>query len=380
MKTIISRDVPWKYIVVFVLGTAAIGIVGRFYYQQQKEDIREDKKKELATIIELKVEQIVNWRTERYADALTIYQNRLATNVIHQWLENRANIRHEEEIVNWLENIAQQNQCKKAYLFDKSGILRLSAGLGAAEEIGAHVQTDIRKTLQEKKIIFGDFEKEAQNFGVHLDVFVPLIQILGSDTVSVAAILFQVDPQAFFFPLLRSLPILSTTSEALLFRQEGDSVVFINETKNRKHPPLSLRLPVSQGQLPAATFFKGGNEFAEGQDYAGIPVLAAMRKVPDSPWSIVVKVSIEEMYAPIRNEESAIGIISGLLILTYAAVLGMLWRHERSAYYKKQYQLELERKALAEHYDYATKFANDIIIMADQEGRIVDVNERGVLK
>ena len=47
---------------------------------------------------------------------------------------------------------------------------------------------------------------------------------------------------------------------------------------------------------------------------------------------------------------------------------------------QRRYTIELERKALAEHYDYATKYANDIILMADQEGRIVDVNERGVLK
>ncbi|MGA9405814.1 MAG: PAS domain S-box protein [Bacteroidota bacterium] len=379
MRTITSKDVPWMYIIVFAILALAIGLVGDLYYQEQKEEIKEEKKKELSAIIDLKVRQIIDWRKERYDDALTIYKNRLVASTVNEWLENPAVVRHKEDIVSWLETRVRLQPYTKAYLLDKTGTIRLRVGT-VADEIGAHVQSDVKEVLKSKKIIFGDFEKDAPGFGIHLDIFVPLVIVREKDTVSVAVVFLQINPQDSFFPLLESFSIQNKTSEALLVRQEGDSVVFINETRDHKHPPLSLRLPMSQSWLPVARFFKSGEEVVEGIDYAGIPVLAVIRKVPDSPWGIVVKVNTEEMYAPIRDRESAIGIFAGLLIFTSAAVLGMLWRHERSLYYRRQYELERERKALEEHYDYATKYANDIIIMADEKGRVIDINERGLIK
>ena len=66
MKAITFRSVPWMYIVVFILITTAIAIVGSLYYREQKEAIKQEKEKELETIIDLKVQEIVNWKNERY--------------------------------------------------------------------------------------------------------------------------------------------------------------------------------------------------------------------------------------------------------------------------------------------------------------------------
>ena len=37
---------------------------------------------------------------------------------------------------------------------------------------------------------------------------------------------------------------------------------------------------------------------------------------------------------------------------------------------------EIERQALAKHYDYLTRYANDIILLADEQGNIVEANDR----
>ena len=371
------REVPWLYLIVFVIVSLTIGIVGGLYYREQKEAIEQEKKKELETIADLKVQGIVNWRNERYADAITIFQNRLAANAIQKWFDHPADRRDEEEILNWLKSKGERSQYKQGYLFDRSGTLRLTTGADGSE-LGPHIRTDIDEALRKKQVIFGDFEKDTEEISTHLDVFVPLILIHGSDTVSVAAVLLQIDPKEFFFPLLNSIPFPSKTSEAILVRQERDSIVYVNGTKDNRHPPFSLRFPISQNQLVTAMSLHGEEGVVEGRDYSGIPVLAAVRKVPDSPWNLAVKVNVDEVYAPIRDRESTIEMVAGLLIVASGAFIGMLWRHERSVYYKKAYTLELERKALTEHYDYATKYANDIILMADQDGRIVDVNERGI--
>ena len=302
-----------------------------FIIERQKGAIKQEKKKKLETIIDLKVQEIIHWRNERYADARIIYQNQLAANGIHEWLTQPTGHRDDEEILGWLRSKVQRNQYASAYLFDDGGTLRLTAGT-AAEKLGAHVRADINEALKQRKIVFGDFEKDAEDISSHLDVFVPLILIHGSDTVSVAAVLLQIDPQEFFFPLLNSIPFPSKTSEALLVRQEGDSIVYVNGTKDNRHPPFSLRFPISQNQLVTAMSLHGEEGVVEGIDYSGIPVLAAVRKVPDSPWNLAVKVNVDEVYAPIRDRESTIEMVAGLLIIASGAFIGMLWRHERSVY------------------------------------------------
>ncbi len=208
MKAITFRALPWMYIVVFALAITAIVIVGSLYYREQKEAITQEKKKELETIIDLKVQEIVNWKNERTIDALTIYQNRLAANAVQKWFEHPAARRDEQDILGWLESKVQQNQYKRAYLFDGRGTRRLTAGASAGE-LGAHVQRDVKEALKIKHIIFGDFEKDDRNFRAHLDVFIPLILIHDGDTVSVAVVLLQIDPQEFFFPS----PQLNTVSK-----------------------------------------------------------------------------------------------------------------------------------------------------------------------
>jgi PAS domain S-box-containing protein len=49
--------------------------------------------------------------------------------------------------------------------------------------------------------------------------------------------------------------------------------------------------------------------------------------------------------------------------------VGFVWRNQ-------QLRAHRERKALAGHFDSLTRFANDIIMLADQSGRIVEANQR----
>ena len=55
-----------------------------------------------------------------------------------------------------------------------------------------------------------------------------------------------------------------------------------------------------------------------------------------------------------------------------------MWRNEREKYYRKQYQLELERKAVAQHFESLTKYAYDFILLKDSEGNIIEANDRAL--
>ncbi|HTY09570.1 MAG TPA: PAS domain S-box protein [Bacteroidota bacterium] len=377
MKAINSRTIPWMYIAVFVFASASVSLIGLLYYREQSESIKQEKKKELATIVDLKVQQIEEWRKERAADALTISRNRIISRAFDQWLKSPSPRPVNEGLASWLTTRIESQPYDMASLLDTAGNVLLSAGRKSAE-IGFNAHRDLSSAFRTRNIVFGDFEKEAPDVSIYLDIIAPLLIERGKDTVSVGAVLLQLKPLDFFFPSLNSFPSNYKTCETLLFRKERDSVSFINETKDHKHAPLSLCFPLTQSQLPAVEFINTGREVVEGIDYNGIPVLAAARNIPGTPWGIVIEESTDEVYAPIRELKSAMELNAGLFIATVGSIIGLFWRQGRLTYYKRELALELERKALAEHYDYATRYANDIIIMADEAGNIIDINERGI--
>lgn len=117
----------------------------------------------------------------------------------------------------------------------------------------------------------------------------------------------------------------------------------------------------------------------EGIDYRGVPVLAAIKRIPDSPWFLIAKVDKEEIYAPVRERFRIIFILVTLLIIASGLGMGFIWRHQQAGYYRREHESDVKRLALLQHFEYLTKYANDIILLIDREGRIIEANDRAAL-
>ncbi|MGE5239106.1 MAG: sensor histidine kinase [Chloroflexota bacterium] len=145
-----------------------------------------------------------------------------------------------------------------------------------------------------------------------------------------------------------------------------------------KNTALTLRLPLSEEWLPAAMAARGEEGIVEGLDYRGVPVLAAVQRIPDSPWSLVAKVDSVEIYASLRERLLFTMGLVGALIAVAGVSLGLTWRHKHAQYYRSQYEAEVRHNALLQRYEYLTRHANDIILLLDRQGRIVEANERAL--
>src|ERR1017187_5939289 len=64
------------------------------------------------------------------------------------------------------------------------------------------------------------------------------------------------------------------------------------------------------------------------------------------------------------------------LIAAAAFGLGMLWRHQRLRFYQQAYEAEQERRALEGHFDYLSHYTNDISLLTNTDGRIIEANAR----
>jgi signal transduction histidine kinase len=159
------------------------------------------------------------------------------------------------------------------------------------------------------------------------------------------AVLLRVDPNQFLYPLIQSWPTPSRSAEIVLVRQEGDEVVVLNELRHRKGTALTLRYPLQDANLPAVMAVRGKEGTVEGMDYRGVPVMANVGKIPDSPWYFLAKIDVAEIYAPLQKWYHIVLILIIVLIAGAGVSLAFIWNTQRAHFYRQQYEMEREREA-----------------------------------
>ncbi|MBM3298294.1 MAG: hypothetical protein FJY83_11965, partial [Candidatus Aminicenantes bacterium] len=121
----------------------------------------------------------------------------------------------------------------------------------------------------------------------------------------------------------------SKSAETLLVRREGNEVVFLNALRFQPDSALNLRFPLMNERLPAAMAALGKEGVMEGTDYRGAEVIAALRAVPDSPWSLVARMDKAEVYAPLWERLRQTLLVLTALITASGAGLAAAWRRQR---------------------------------------------------
>jgi signal transduction histidine kinase len=345
------KQIYWSLVLVFFLFSMAVTVAGYLLFEGHKKSLKQEKWDQLGAIADLKVSQMVNWRKERVEDGAIIFESPFIAPRIEQWFKDSRTVGVKEEILRWMASLQSPRQVQSfeaAVLLDAEGKVRLSVPEGD-RILDPFSKTLVLQTAREKRVILSDLYRDETSGFIRLSLLVPILAQRGGGAVPVAVILLRIDPQRFLYPLIQSWPTPSPTSETLFVRREGDDVVFLNELRRRKNTALTLRFPMSTQGFPAAMAARGQEGVAEGFDYRGVPVLVAMRRIPDSPWFLVAKVDQEEIYAQIRTEARLVAVLVGVFVIGAAFSVGFLWRGQylkaqrRSEEALRAREMELER-------------------------------------
>ncbi len=108
----------------------------------------------------------------------------------------------------------------------------------------------------------------------------------------------------------------------------------------RRIRPLRLRVPLDNTDRPVVKAALSQEGIVEGVDYRGVPVLAAIRAVPDSPWFLEARMDAAEVYAPMRERFWLTVLFIGVLLFGLVAAVGLLWRQQHAALYREKYEAE----------------------------------------
>ena len=368
---------PLVLLIIFVVLIIVVNILCFFYFENQKDHIKKEKQNELMAIADLKIDQIVNWRNERLADLSAVLDNPLIISQLYHWLRDPKANRQKEEILTWMKSLHGHSRYDRVIIVNSEQSIQLLMPEGQ-DILGPNDKRLISESMKSGRMIFSDLYSSKFAKATRLSLVAPIAPPGQNSGIPEGAFLMRIDPYAFLYPLIQSWPTPSRTAETTLVRREGNEVVFLNELRHLSNTALTLRYHLEEKNLIASIAARGVEGVVEGIDYRGIRVLAAIKPVPESTWIVIAKVDAEEVYAPIRERFWIVLIIGGVLIVAAGAGVGLVWRNQQAQGYRKQYEGELEKLALIRHFEYLTRYANDIIVMTDKYGRIMEANEKAV--
>lgn len=346
--------------VTFVALTAGVSVSGYRYYRAQKDILESGVRDQLSSVADLKVQQIVAWRQERIGDAVTIAGNPALA-------ELRDGGNH-QALRGWLESFRRFCGYREIAILERTGEVRLTAS-GGPFPVDAAVRALCRQATDTGRAAVSDLQG-SEGDPVYLDFAAP---VQGGKAVAV----LRAEAGAFLYPAVQSWPVPSRTAESLLVGVHNGEVTYLNELRWREGTALRL-MASPRSDLPAAMALRGVEGVRSGVDYRGVPVLAALRRIPETPWALVAKVDAAEVYEPLRQRSLMVGLVLGVLLLGCAAVFGLLWHLQQVRFRQQRLLAELERKSIEGRYAHLRSQGNDIVLVTDEEGRIVEANDRAV--
>jgi PAS domain S-box-containing protein len=354
-----------------LLVTILFGFSGYRYYIFEQTKFKEDKSRELSAIADLKLKQIVSWRKERLSD-ITYLFNLSGVSAQIQQLQNRStHAAAQKQMVQWLHPMYKNQHYESMHVFNAEGqdLLRLPDSSSIQREV---LKSDFDRAHKNRYPVFSDFIRDSSGH-IMLNVIAP---VFSSDSINQGFVVLCIDPYAELYPLLQSWPVPSTTSEVLIVERNGDDVLYLNDLRHRNNTAMSMRLPVSDEHLTAAMAVQGREGIVEGKDYRQIATLAAIRKIEDTPWFLIAKIDTDEVYQDLIGHAVSIAIIILLVIVTAGLSGRVIWARIEIDHQRSLLTAELERQALVKHFDYLLIYANDMILLSDKEGKIIELNDR----
>lgn len=363
------------------LALAALGLTGGllvvlagFYYLRGKHSAaREAAVEQLEAIASLKAEQITNWRRERLAEARFLLRTRVVVDDVLALAATPRDSRVRTRVRGWVDPIKGGDRYESVLILDARSHVLLSVPEGAGT---THLPTPevLRRAMGGHGEVLGDLHREPGS-GIHIDLLVPIRSAPGD--AATAAIVLRLDPGQFLFPLLRSWPVRAATAESFLVRREGDEVVYLSEVRgDPAAPPLTRRHSIQESMLPAALALRGGAASHEAIDDRGVPVLFSTRSIPDSPWVLVSQLEQSEAFVATRREAWLAAALVALLLLSLGQTAAFIWRQRHAAFLRRALVAEQAHKATSERLALITKHANDVVLLIDQDLRVVEANDR----
>ncbi len=374
-STVSKIQLPAAYYIGLMLIVAAGGYLE---IENLKSNQTQRIELNLSTVATLKAEQINGWlRHNANFAAAAGNGSHLASSFADWTSDGKLHKQKAEWIRTRLDLLRQSYPYGEITLFDLSGHAYMTTG-EKPPDVADHLPTLLQQAVDSRQPVFGQMHWHDKPDGtrtVSLPMAAPLLTS-GVGGVASGVLLFELNPEKNLFPIIESWLTPSQSLETILFRRDGDDVMFLSAQRNQNGTALTKVEIEANPTLLSVQAAKGKVGIISGTDYRGMSVTGYVVKIPGTDWLIATKIDTDEIEHPVRQLAINIALTALLLALVGSLSLFFWWRQRRARYESAQLKAELHQQALINQVDYLSKYANDIILLMDENGLIIDANDR----
>lgn len=348
----------------FGVATGIVALIAVTAYHHQRIMLEREARKELAYLAQSQRDHLELWFGERLKDTVVTASDPLLRQAVLALNGRPASVA--PNLRQRLQDLKTSYGYRAICLLGNDGQSLLSTNgeppttmeRNAAQALGA----------QDPPRLLWELEEGEGIPSLRLIMMAPILDGLGRKPRAVLA--FHLDLEALLETLLRNQPTYHGTTETILACRQGNHLRFLNRTRLSGVPLLGVDL--SRSELVGVQAMQQGDGTYEGSDYRGVPSLAAAKRLSSVPWVLYTKMDRAEATAPLVRLAWVYTGIGGLILLLLGAVLSAWWSRERA----HQARLARERELLDLRLQSLSRNANDIVLLIDEAGRILDANDR----
>lgn len=307
------------------LGSLATAGAVWWYYTRQLAAMEEAVVRELTAVSDTKTRQIANWRTERLGDG-HVQMASTTMRIAERLLAGRGTAGDAGDLREIMRRLQEAFLYAGAVLCDLEGNA-LVATTDAATDV-PRLRDLTREAVKAHDVQLSDLSLDSRSGRPLMYLTIPV--------ASAGAIVLDIDPARFLYPYLQAWSGHSQSAETVLMRREpGENALYLSELRYHPGAPLRFRRSIAGLEVPQDSEFVPGRLF-RGPDYRGVPVLAIIRKVPDSPWFVNAKMDAGEADAPERRLGWEMAIITALIAMVNVVGAALVWRGQSARIHQER--------------------------------------------
>jgi len=334
---IFGKIIPRLMLGFMLLSPLPLAGLAWLYVYDFELTLRHSALENLSYLADKKADQINTYINERLTDGWLLSKSAAALNTLqaHSVLQADAGAveryRVEQQVYrDYFHTLLQNEGYYDLLLADTAGNVVFSikheADFGTNLNTGPYRDTALAKAQREAIALLSSQITQAQLYAPSADrsaIFIVVPMFKSGKVIGTLALQMDLDKLT---AVTSDTTGLGRTGETVLAQREGSEVLYVGTLQHVPDAAFRYRVPLDKVAKPMQAALAGEHGQGITRDYAGVGMVGVWRYLPALRWGMVVKMDVNEAFAPLYRLQKLSLVALGLLLLVAGLVALLLGR------------------------------------------------------